>query len=147
MKTLKSLTLLIALTALLAVGVANANPPEAVITGENICLGCTLKTEQGAGAQCSIFGHRHSLRVTSAKVGGKDMPEMNGWVLHYLETKESKELIRDHHNETVTVVGVVYADERVLEVGSIKLGEHPTPAAEGKKEHPADHPDHPDHPD
>ena len=147
MKTLKSLTLLIALSALLAVGVANANPPEAVITGENICLGCTLKAEQGADAQCSIFGHNHSLRVTSAKVGGKDMPKMNGWILHYLETKESKELIRDHHNETVTVVGIVYNDERVLEVVSIKLGEHPTAAAEEKQEHPADHPDHPDHPD
>lgn len=111
---------------------------EAVVTGENICLGCALKKEKGAGAQCSIYGHKHALRVTSATVGGKDMPDMKGWVLHYLETQKSEDLIKQHHGESLTIIGKVYPNERVLEVTSSK-SEQPKSEQPKKSEHP-EHP-------
>lgn len=91
---------------------------EAIVAGENICVGCTLKKEQGAGAQCGIYGHKHALLVTDATVGGKNIPDMKGWVLHYLETQKSENLIKQHHGENLTITGKVYPDEHVLEVTS-----------------------------
>ncbi len=111
---------------------------EATGTGTNFCLGCTLKKEDGAGAQCDVFGHRHALRVTQALVDGKEQPAMTGWVLHYLETTKSEELIKKHHGKSVTVVGKVYPDERVLEVASFQV--------EPAKAPPKPKPEHPEHP-
>ena len=90
---------------------------EATVTGSNICLGCSLKKQKGAAAQCSIFGHKHGLKITKA-VGpdGKDLPEMRGWVLHYLETEHSQDLITEHRGETLIITGKVYPLERMLEV-------------------------------
>lgn len=101
-------------------GLATAKSVEATVKGENICLGCTLKKEKGAGAQCSIYGHKHVLKVAGAEAAGKDLTDMNGWVLHYLETQASESLIKEHHGESLTIVGKVYPDERVLEVVSFK---------------------------
>lgn len=120
---------------------ATASSIEVTVTGQNICLGCSLKTEKGAGAQCSVYGHKHALRVDSASAGERDLPAMAGWVLHYLETAKSEELINGHHDEGLTIVGTVYPNERVLEVVSVESGPAPS-------EHP-DHPkksEHPDHP-
>ena len=94
---------------------------EVTVTGNNFCLGCALKKEKGAGAQCSIFGHKHSLRVTKAiAADSTELVEMQGWVLHYLETEKSQELIKGHHGENITITGKVYSDERVLEVDKFK---------------------------
>ena len=114
----------IVLTVALALGLAvawraeAAEHLEATVTGSNTCLGCSLKTDFCAGAQCSIYGHKHSLRVTKAVAGGREVPEMNGWVLHYLETDMSQDLINKHHGENLTVTGRVYPNERVLEAVS-----------------------------
>ena len=113
---------------------ADAEVIEATVAGENFCLGCSLKEGKGAASQCSKFGHQHALKVTSATVGGKDRPDMMGWVLHYLDTDKAQPLIKEHHDETVTMTGKVYAEERVLEVGELKE------AKEAKK------PEHPEHP-
>ncbi len=93
---------------------------EVTVKGENICLGCALKKEKGAGAQCSIYGHKHVLRVSSATAAGEELTAMNGWVLHYLETQTSEDLIKNHHGESLTIIGKVYPNERVLEVASAK---------------------------
>ncbi len=94
---------------------------EATVTGENFCVGCALKKEKGAGAQCSIFGHKHSLRVTRAiATDNTELVEMQGWILFYLETEISQELIKGHHGENITITGKVYPDERVLEVDKFK---------------------------
>ena len=103
----------------------------AKVTGENICLGCMLKKEKGAAAQCSKYGHRHALRVTGATEAGKDLPEMKGWVLHYLDTDNGQPFIKEHHSETLILEGQVYTQERVLEV---------------KKQTAAKKPEHPEHP-
>lgn len=89
---------------------------EASVTGENVCLGCTLKSAKGAAAQCDKYGHRHGLRVTSASANGADLAHMKGWFLHYLETDKAQPFIKEHHNETLTLKGKVYVDERVIEV-------------------------------
>lgn len=104
---------------------------EATVTGENICLGCTLKKEQGAAAQCSTYGHRHALRVTGGTAGGEDVPELEGWILHYLETDQAQPFIREHHAETLVLTGTIYTSARVFEVDTQE---------EAKK------PEHPEHP-
>ena len=66
----------------------------ATLEGANFCVGCSLKKSSGAGAQCSVVGCKHAFKVTKA-VGedGKELTCVKGWVLHYLETEKSKELI------------------------------------------------------
>ncbi len=108
---------------------------EATVEGENVCLGCSLKKKKGASAQCSKYGHRHVLKVTSATVDGKERPEMKGWVLHYLETDKAEPVIKDHHEETLTITGKVYAEERTLEVNKL---------AESKETKKPEHPEHPE---
>ncbi|HDZ22141.1 hypothetical protein LCGC14_0302150 [marine sediment metagenome] len=103
---------------------------EARVTGVNICLGCALKKEQGAGAQCSRFGHRHSLRVTEVIVGGEERTEMQGGILHYLETDKSQDLVHNRHGESLHVTGKVYPMERVLEVFSLEEASTPEEKAE-----------------
>jgi len=98
---------------------AEADVVKAAVEGTNFCLGCALKKQKGAAAQCSIFGHKHALEVTKA-VGedGKELTGMRGWVLHYLETEKSQDLIIEHHGEKLTITGKVYPLERELEVDS-----------------------------
>ncbi|MBI4881926.1 MAG: hypothetical protein HY812_20055 [Planctomycetes bacterium] len=121
-----------------------ASVADSTVTGENICLGCALQHQKGAAAQCSKYGHRHALKVTSASASGEEHPEMEGWVLHYLDTDNAQSVIKEHHGETLTVKGKVYADERVLEVSKVEVStqpEHP------KTEHPKpEHPKQPEHP-
>lgn len=106
----------------------------ATVEGENFCLGCSLKKEKGAAAQCSKYGHRHALKVSKATVDGKDRPEMKGWVLHYLDTDSAQPVIKENHEKTVKITGKVYPDDRVLEVVTVE------DSGEAKK------PEHPEHP-
>lgn len=112
----------------------------ATVVGENFCLGCSLKQEQGAASQCSKYGHRHALKVTDATAAGKELPELNGWVLHYLDTDNAQPVIKEHHGEILTLTGKVYGEERVLEVDVLE----DVKKAEGP-EHPKK-PEHPEHP-
>ena len=89
----------------------------ATVSGTNVCVGCSLKKEKGAGAQCKVYGHKHSLKVSKATdKDGNELSDMNGWLLFYLETNKSTELINGHHKEELVIEGKVYPDERVLEV-------------------------------
>jgi thiol-disulfide isomerase/thioredoxin len=106
---------------------ADAKTIAATVTGRNFCLGCALKKECGAGAQCSLYGHTHSLRVVKAVVGEKELPQMQGWVLHYLATEKSQDLLHKIHGGVWTVTGKIYPQERVLEV--ISYEEAPEPQA------------------
>jgi hypothetical protein len=97
-----------------------ADPAEAAVlaatvTGQNICLGCTLKKEQGAAAHCDKYGHHHVLKVTSVE-GAEGVPPMKGWVLQYLHNDRSEPYIGGHDGETLTLKGKVYVNERVFEV-------------------------------
>lgn len=95
----------------------------ATITGENFCVGCELKAEHSAAAQCDVYGHRHALRVTSVSGAGDAAPEMEGWVLHYLPNDKGDPFITGHHNETLKLTGKVYVGARVLEVQNQETGD------------------------
>lgn len=151
-----TLMAVIVLTGTIMAGTALAQgaPKEgvaAVVTGDNVCLGCTLKKESGAAAQCSVYGHQHTLRVTKARLDGKEAPELKGQVLHYLPTDKSKDLIGAHHGEKLTIAGKVYLDARTLEVASVQSA---GTQAEGSATKPASRPaegsskksEHPEHP-
>ena len=105
-----------------------------------ICLGCTLKKEQGAKALCSVFGHKNALRTEDGKI----------WTI--LENEASAELINLHEyaGEKIQIKGKKFADTQVVEVTSFKvLGEeaiqHST-AEHSHEEHPkVEHP-HEEHP-
>lgn len=120
---------------------AQAVVVQAVITGQNLCLGCSLKKEAGAAAQCSKYGHRHALKVTTATVAGKAVPKMKGWVLHYLDTDSGQPYIKEHHDETVTLKGKVYGEARVIEVDKQKAAKKPEHPEHPKK---SEHPEHPE---
>lgn len=99
-----------------------SEPVEAVLTGRNICLSCYLKSRFGAHAACARTGHRHALKVSTARTkGGAALADAEGWVLHYLVDASSEALVTDHHGETVTVTGRLYPHERALEVRGFKM--------------------------
>ena len=92
-----------------------------MVEGTNICLGCTLKHEKGASAQCKIYGHRHTLKVEKAyDENGEKLMYMAGWILHYLENDNSEEYIMGHHNDELKIKGIVYKNERTLEVEEVE---------------------------
>ncbi len=102
--------------------VAAQEGKQIVVTGENVCLGCSLKKEQGAAAQCSVYGHTHALRVERATVDGKAAPELKGRVLHYLPNADSEAFIKEHHGEKLALTGKVYPEAQVLEVNAQLCG-------------------------
>jgi hypothetical protein len=108
---------------------ASASAPAALTsqavtaTGENYCLGCGLKKGQGAAAQCSVYGHRHALRVeTATGEDGAPLPSLAGQTLHYLDNDRSAALLAGEalHNARVQVKGKLFAPERTLEVGEVE---------------------------
>ena len=85
-----------------------------VIKGEIICLGCTLKKEKGAKAQCSLYGHINGLRTSDGKI----------WTI--LENDNSTKLINSHElaGKKVEIEGKKYEDAHYIEVVSYRvLGE------------------------
>lgn len=81
------------------------------IKGKIICLGCTLKKEQGAKAQCSIYGHINGLRTADGKI----------WT--FLENDNSTKLINDHDlaGKTVEIKGKKFEDANYIEIESYKI--------------------------
>jgi len=140
-KLLLALVVVIALTLPIAAAQDKTEQPkakgvyEATVEGTNFCIGCTLKKREGAIAQCKIFGHRHALRVAKAvDKNGKELPEVKGRVLHYLDTEKSQDVLKAHHGEKLTIKGKIYPQERVLEVDSFKQAEGSASEKEKKVE-------------
>ena len=104
---------------------AAAEVIEATVTGENICVGCSLQALFGAASQCSVYGHRHALKVTAASAGEEELEELKGWVLHYLPNEKGQPFIDGHHKETLKLTGKVYVEARVLEVQKQEKTEEP----------------------
>lgn len=113
---------------------------EAVITGKVICVGCTLKKEKGANAQCSIYGHKSALKVEKVVFSGdwkpdpkykgkwppSDLPNPDpaykGKILSFLPNDRSAELLKTkHHGKKVTIVGRIYPKANMLEVRFVKF--------------------------
>ncbi|MCC6159801.1 MAG: hypothetical protein IT350_17240 [Deltaproteobacteria bacterium] len=114
------LTTVVAATA----ATAGTGPQEVTVVGQNICLGCTLKSTAGAGAQCSIYGHRHVLKVESAKGSdGKPIADLAGLSLHYLENEGSASLFKgeETHGKKVEIKGKLYRAESTIEVTEFQV--------------------------
>lgn len=76
-----------------------------------ICLGCTLKKEKAAKAQCSIYGHKNALRTEDGRI----------WTI--LENDVSAELINSHDyaGKKVEIKGKKYKGAQVIEIATLKL--------------------------
>lgn len=95
-----------------------ARVQDVTVVGTNYCLGCALKKEQGAAAQCSQYGHRHALKVESARGANGALPQLVGHSLHYLDNDQSAKLVSgdEFHGKTVEVHGKLFGAERIIEV-------------------------------
>lgn len=92
-----------------------------VVTGTNYCVGCALKTDADAKANCKVYGHKHALKVDQLMDETMIIfPEFTGLTLFYLENEKSTKLINDNHGKRITVHGKLYLDTRVLEVESFE---------------------------
>ncbi|HHT9118075.1 MAG TPA: hypothetical protein ACFYD1_05550 [Candidatus Hypogeohydataceae bacterium YC38] len=94
---------------------------EVTVYGTNYCLGCALKKTAGAKAQCSVYGHVHSLKIDKA-VGadGKVIESLTGKTLHYLQNDQASPLIKGEqfHGAPVEVKGTVFEDSLTVDVDS-----------------------------
>ncbi len=96
---------------------------EVVVTGKVICLGCSLKKEKAALAQCSIYGHINALRIEKIiDAQGKSIEEAKGKIYQFLHNDQSDKLITDHGfaGKTMVVVGKIYPEANILEVHFFK---------------------------
>lgn len=99
-----------------------ARVQEVTVVGQNYCLGCALKKQEGAAAQCSQYGHRHALKVESARgEGDSAFPQLVGQSLHYLDNDQSARLVTgdEFHGRRVEVRGRLFGAERTLEVQEV----------------------------
>lgn len=90
---------------------AKAEGKHASFEGKLVCLGCTLKGEEGARAECKNFGHTHALKTEDGKF------------ISFLENKYSKDLFKGekYSGKDIMVHGVYYAGANQLDVDSYKI--------------------------
>ena len=99
---------------------------EIVATGKVICLGCSLKKDKGANAQCSIYGHTNAIVLEKViDHQGKKLNELKGKIYQFLHNDQSDSLIKDHSyvGKTVIVVGKIYPEANTIEVNFFKVKE------------------------
>ncbi len=84
---------------------AQEEATEGVFKGKVICLGCSLKKEKGAAAQCSIYGHKNALQTEDNEV----------W--SFLENDASKDLINSHDyvGKQIEIKGKKYPHAHIIE--------------------------------
>jgi len=90
---------------------AKAEGKHASFKGKLVCLGCTLKGEEGARAECRNFGHTHALKTEDGKF------------ISFLENKYSEDLFKEgkYSGKNISVQGVYHADANLLDVNSYKI--------------------------
>ena len=90
---------------------SRAEGKHASFDGKLVCLGCTLKSEEGARAECKTYGHTHALKTEDGKF------------ITFIENKYSEDLFKGekYHNKDVWVHGVYYANANQLDVDSYKI--------------------------
>lgn len=105
--------IVIAVAVMLSAILAAADKPkpkDVSLTGKLVCIGCELKSQYGANAQCSIYGHDHALKTADGKI------------YTFLPNDKSKDLIagKAEKNAKVTVVGVVFPGSQIIDVRDAK---------------------------
>ena len=85
--------------------------PHVTLQGKLVCLGCDLKTAQGARAACSAYGHKHALKTRDGKY------------INFLANQYSEDLIsgEKYHNKDVELHGIMFADANMLDVESFTV--------------------------
>ncbi|UCE66092.1 MAG: hypothetical protein JSU85_14770 [Candidatus Zixiibacteriota bacterium] len=88
-----------------------AEGKHASFEGKLVCLGCTLKDEEGARAECKVYGHKHALQTEDGKY------------ITFLENKYSEDLFKGekYDDKEVSVHGVYYAGANQLDVESYTI--------------------------
>jgi uncharacterized membrane protein len=102
---------------------AGAEKQEVTVVGTNYCVGCALKKEHGAAAQCSVYGHRHGLKVEKAlDAQGQELAALKGRTLNYLENDKSTKLAKGEvfHGARVKVKGQLYESASTIEVAEFQ---------------------------
>ena len=84
---------------------------KATFEGTLVCLGCTLKSEEGARAACKEFGHTHALKTEDGKF------------INFLENKYSQDLLKGekYGNKKITVRGIYHASANLMDVESFTV--------------------------
>lgn len=108
-RLLSATLLLLAVAGLTSVATAGESAPaakHATFEGKLVCLGCDLKTADGARAACKTFGHDHALKTKDGKY------------ITFLPNQYSKPLIEGekYHNQEVSVHGIFHAKANTLDV-------------------------------
>ncbi len=113
----KKTALLIVLVFLFSVipvtaGDKTSSGKQAEFEGTLVCLGCSLKSDDGARAACSTFGHKHALKTAEGKY------------VNFLENQYSADLMagKKYHNAEVKVQGVYFANANLLDVETFEVG-------------------------
>lgn len=97
---------------------------DAVITGTLLCLGCSLKKEEGANAQCSIYGHQTALKIETVVFFGSREPDKNyrGKIVFFLTNDRSAELLKaKYHGRKITIVGRMFLKANLVDVRFVKF--------------------------
>lgn len=96
---------------------------EVVVTGKVICLGCHLKKEKQAKAECSIYGHANALVIEkSYDAKGGSIEIAKNKIYQFLPNDHSDKLIKDHDfvGKIIVITGKIYPEANVLEVDFFK---------------------------
>lgn len=84
-----------------------------ILSGTLSCMGCDLKKDAGANAQCSIYGHEHALKL-------KD-----GSYLSFMENDHSETLINASegkwHGQEIEVTGTFFDKANLIDVKSFEV--------------------------
>ncbi|MBI2844662.1 MAG: hypothetical protein HYX78_14810 [Armatimonadetes bacterium] len=94
-----------------ALNAADSNKPKDVtLTGTLICMGCELKTQYGAKAQCNVYGHDHALKAADGKI------------YTFLPNDNSKDLIAGKADKSakITVTGTLFPGSQIVDVKDVK---------------------------
>lgn len=104
-----------AITAVLAMVLAVAGfagtKANQTLEGKLVCLGCTLKKNDGVQAQCSTYGHKGALQTS------------DGSLWSFVENDRSKKLINDTslHGKSVKVTGTIIEKAKRIDVASYEV--------------------------
>lgn len=89
----------------------------ATVIGENFCAACEVGDNYKAGSDCKKFGHLMALRVRMLLDStGKETTFLRDRTLHYLPNDESARLVNEYPTGLLSVRGLVYTREYLLEV-------------------------------
>lgn len=120
MKTLSKIMGLVVAIPLLAGGTAWAGgwdaakgTPKTTLTGEMVCLGCSLKKLDGQNAQCDLYAH-HAIGFKAA----------DGTLWNIVDNAKGHDVVRAHQlleKKKATITGWMYPIAHQIEIDEIKV--------------------------